>query len=104
MELVVLAVSGCPNAPAMLQRLEQVLPESAGSVDVRVISSEEEAARYGMHGSPTLLVNGANPFAAPEATVSVSCRIYRDADGRAAGAPSVEQLAAALQQARRTEG
>lgn len=99
MELVVLAVPDCPNVAAMLRHLEQVLPDDAAPVDVRVITNEVEAARYGMRGSPTLLINGTDPFAAPEATVSVSCRIYRDAAGRTAGAPSVEQLADALERA-----
>jgi MerR HTH family regulatory protein len=37
----------------------------ASAVHRRVIADEREAARAGMHGSPTLLVNGADPFAAP---------------------------------------
>jgi hypothetical protein len=35
-----------------------------------------------MHGSPTLLVNGIDPFAPPGSPASVSCRIYRDESGR----------------------
>ncbi len=103
MDLIVLAVPDCPNVAAMLERLEQALPDDAAPVDVRVISTEAEAARYGMHGSPTLLINGADPFATPDATGSVSCRIYRDADGRTSGAPSVEQLTDALHRAHHTE-
>ncbi|WP_143659120.1 alkylmercury lyase [Streptomyces sp. SA15] len=103
MELVVLAVPDCPNAPTMLRRLEQVLPHEAAPVDVRVITNDEEAARTGMHGSPTLLINGNDPFAPPDADAGVSCRIYRDADGRTSGAPSIEQLADALKRAGRGE-
>lgn len=99
MELLVLALPDCPNAPAMLQRLEQVLPHDAAPVNVRVITTEEEAARNGMHGSPTLLINGSDPFAPPDAAAGVSCRLYRNADGRTSGAPSLEQLADALRRA-----
>ncbi|WP_345582073.1 hypothetical protein [Streptomyces prasinosporus] len=103
MDLIVLAVPDCPNVAAMLERLEQALPDDAAPVDVHVISSEAEAARYGMHGSPTLLINGTDPFASQDTTVSVSCRIYRDADGRTIGAPSVEQLTDALNHAHQTQ-
>lgn len=47
-----------------------------------------------MTGSPTVLINGADPFAVAGAAPSVSCRLYRDADARTDGAPSVEALRA----------
>ncbi|MET8681737.1 hypothetical protein ABZW18_30180 [Streptomyces sp. NPDC004647] len=87
----------------MLERLEQVLPDDTGPAEVLVITNEAEAARYGMHGSPTLLINGTDPFATPDTAVSVSCRIYRAADGRTTGAPSVEQVADALTRAPQAE-
>jgi hypothetical protein len=52
-----------------------------------------------MHGSPTLLIDGRDPFAQPGAQASVSCRLYRGADGRASGAPSVTELRRVLQEA-----
>lgn len=52
-----------------------------------------------MRGSPTLLVDWVDPFAAPRAPVSLSCRIYRDPDGRASGAPSVAALGRVLAEA-----
>ena len=45
-----------------------------------------------MHGSPTLLVDGTDPFAVPGQPPSLSCRLYRDAAGRMSGAPTVEAL------------
>jgi hypothetical protein len=92
--LEVLHVPDCPNLAPLLERLAQVteLP-----VATRVIDSETDAARCGMAGSPTLLVDGADPFAAAaESGCSVSCRLYRDDDGRIVSAPSVEQLRAVL--------
>jgi hypothetical protein len=49
-----------------------------------------------MTGSPTVLVDGADPFRVPGTGPSVSCRLYRGADGSAGGAPSVSELRAAL--------
>ncbi|MFF3285896.1 alkylmercury lyase [Streptomyces sp. NPDC003023] len=98
MELTVLAVPDCPNVALLLHRLAQVLPEfqGPGTVPVRLIVDEAEAARSGMHGSPTLLVDGRDPFASPGAATGVSCRLYRDADGRVEGAPGLEPLREAL--------
>jgi hypothetical protein len=45
-----------------------------------------------MHGSPTLLIDGADPFAAPGEPPSLPGRLYRDAAGRAGPVPSVEEL------------
>jgi hypothetical protein len=93
MRVEVLTVPDCPNGPVARQRLAEAL---AGRDDVtvepRVISTLAEAARYGMHGSPTILIDGHDPFAAPGTPASLSCRLYRDADGRAQGAPPPERL------------
>lgn len=59
-------------------------------VDRRVIADEREAAHAGTHGSPTLLVNGADPFATPVPPPSLSCRLCRDASGRTGPAPSLQ--------------
>jgi hypothetical protein len=100
MQLSILAVPGCPNAPVLEERLAFVLDGRAGvSVSREVISGEGEAARWGMHGSPTLLIDGADPFAEPGQPPSLSCRLYRDDDGRASGAPSAGQLREAIEQA-----
>ena len=52
-----------------------------------------------MHGSPTLLIDGVDPFAAPGRPSSLSCRLYRDATGHADGAPPVDALRRVLEQA-----
>jgi hypothetical protein len=55
-----------------------------------------------MHGSPTLLVDGSDPFAEPEEPASVSCRLYRYGNGQVDGAPSVSQLRQAIGEAAAT--
>jgi predicted DsbA family dithiol-disulfide isomerase len=100
MHLTILAVPGCPNATVLETRLAAVLDGRAGvSVSHEVIPDEGEAARWGMHGSPTLLIDGADPFAEPGQPPSMSCRLYRDDDGQAAGAPSADQLRRAVERA-----
>jgi len=98
MQLTVLAVPDCPNAPVLDDRLAAVLQSRAGvAVSHEVISSEADAASWGMHGSPTLLIDGVDPFAQPGQPTGVSCPLYRDDDGQAAGAPSVGQLRRAIE-------
>jgi hypothetical protein len=99
-ELTVLTVAGCPNAAAFEERLAAALAGHPGVVVSRhQITGEQEAAKAGMVGSPTLLINGRDPFAAPGQVPGLSCRLYRDAAGRPAGAPSVADLRRALGQA-----
>jgi len=100
MQLTVLAVPGCPNAPVLGGRLAAAVDGRAGvSVSCQVISDEGEAAQWGMHGSPTLLIDGVDPFAGPEQPPSMSCRLYRDDNGQLSGTPSVSQLRQAIDQA-----
>ena len=97
MHLTVLAVPDCPNVTLLEQRLTRAL---GGRRDVtvsrHVVADQDQAYRRGMRGSPTLLVDGIDPFAAPGQPASASCRLYRDTDGRAEGAPTVPQLRDAI--------
>jgi hypothetical protein len=91
--VTVLHVAECPNTAALIERLSTVLGPR-GVVAMRTVSTEADAAALGMHGSPTLLIDGCDPFVgSPEA--SLSCRLYQTEDG-VRGLPSVAQLRAAL--------
>ena len=93
MELTVLAVPECPTAAVLNERLAVAL---AGHTDVSMtwheITDAQQAADLGMHGSPTLLVNGVDPFLREGETTSVSCRIFNDAQQNPGGTPSVARL------------
>jgi hypothetical protein len=101
MELTVLTIPDCPNAALLDSRLAEVIADRVDvTVTRHVITDLDAAAHYGMHGSPTVLVDGADPFAAQSVSASeqpsVSCRLY-DTGGVLEGAPSVEELRAALE-------
>ncbi|MFF0446266.1 alkylmercury lyase family protein [Streptomyces sp. NPDC004609] len=64
------------------------------------VTDPAEAARLGMTGSPTVLIDGTDPFTTPGTPASVSCRLYRGPDGTVDGAPSVPELRRALGLAR----
>ncbi len=97
MHLTVLALPDCPNVTLLEQRLTQVLGHRADiTVSRHVVGDEDQAARRGMRASPAILVDGIDPFAVPGQPASVSCRLYRDGEGRADGVPSVRQLRRAI--------
>jgi hypothetical protein len=97
MRLTVLSVPGCPHVALLEDRLAEVIGRRPGvPITHRLIHSEEQAARYGMHGSPTLLVNGVDPFASPGQPTTVSCRLYPHDGGGADGAPSSDQIRDAI--------
>ncbi|MFI9550591.1 organomercurial lyase [Nonomuraea endophytica] len=79
MEIVVLTVPDCPNAPLLEEHLAGAMADVGLDVPVvrRTVSSAEEAQRWGMRGSPTLLVDGVDPFAVAGMPVSVSCRVQK---------------------------
>jgi hypothetical protein len=58
------------------------------------VATPEDAERLRFVGSPTVLVDGHDPFADGGA-FGLSCRVYPTLDGLA-GAPTVEQLREAL--------
>jgi len=95
MTLEILQVPGCPGADLLAARLDGLLAGRPG-VTRRVVASQAEAERVGMTGSPTLLADGADPFARPGLLPAVSCRLYRDEHGRQVPSPSAAQLRAAL--------
>jgi hypothetical protein len=101
MELTVLAVPDCPNAVVLEQRLAGLLAGRPGvTVTRRVIGDLAEAARSGMHGSPTLLIDGEDPFAVPGTVPAVACRLYAGENGCMDGAPALPALRQVLEQAR----
>ncbi len=97
LRLTVLSVPGCPNVALLEERLAEVISRHPGAVITRrVLSTEDEAVRWGMRGSPTLLVNGVDPFASPGQRPSLSCRRYPREGSSGDGAPSAEQIRRAI--------
>ena len=96
MDITLLYFDGCPNWRVADERLAAIAAERADlKVTRHLVDTLEEAERVGFHGSPSILVDGVDVFAEPDAGVGLSCRVYRTPEGLA-GAPTMEQLRAAL--------
>lgn len=98
MDLALLYVDDCPHWREAELRLREALrrlglPEEM--LTVRRLETPDDAERWSFRGSPTILVNGRDPFADPSLSVGLSCRIYRT-EGSTTGSPTVDQLTAAL--------
>ncbi|MCW2671965.1 MAG: thioredoxin family protein [Frankiales bacterium] len=97
MDVRLLYFDGCPNWREADQRLHQAMRQAgvATTVERVIVSSPEDAERLSFRGSPTVLVDGVDPFADPTAPVGLSCRVYQTPDGLR-GSPTVEQLVLVL--------
>ena len=103
MNVTVQYFDGCPNWQRAAELVRQALraagqPPSA--LTLQAMHTPEEAERVGLRGSPTVLIDGTDPFAEQTAPVGLSCRVLPTPDGLA-GAPTLEQLTAALQAGQR---
>ncbi len=92
--------SGCPNWRDTDARLRQAMAEVDVSTEVLLVevATPEDAERLRFRGSPTVLVDGADPFADEADPVGLSCRVFRTPHGLH-GAPTVEMLVSALRAA-----
>lgn len=100
MRVELLYLDGCPHWRLAQDRLRQALlltgrPEVA--VRLREVTTVVEAAERRFSGSPTILVDGSDPFdTGGSDRPSMTCRLYPTPEGLQ-GSPTVAQLRAALQ-------
>ncbi|MDG5486972.1 alkylmercury lyase [Mycolicibacterium gadium] len=97
MKLEILHVPDCPGLALLTRRIAEALGDEriADTITYRVVNDPAGAIESGMTGSPTLLIDGDDPFAVCGLVPSLSCRLYR-ADRGVDHAPSVAELRAAL--------
>ena len=91
MDVTLLYFDGCPNWQVADQRLRALAAEHGFELARRRVETPEAAEELRFRGSPTVLVDGRDPFAEGAEPFGLSCRIYQTPDGPA-GAPTLEQL------------
>jgi hypothetical protein len=86
---------GCPHWRRTLEHLEEALHRVGRSdhVSLRKVANQSEAEQHHLAGSPTILIDGRDPF--PGAGPVWGCRLYPGDDG-SPGAPSVMSLVEVL--------
>lgn len=89
---------GCPHWQTVHDRLrEAIRAEDMADVQpvLERVETAGEAERLRFIGSPTILVDGRDPFAGAEAAFGLTCRVYQTPEGLA-GSPTLDQLRAVL--------
>ena len=79
MKIELLYFGGCPGAPEALSAIKRVVAEAELDAYVVPVDVGSEA-HPGFSGSPTVLVNGEDPFPATR-TDAISCRLYETPEG-----------------------
>lgn len=92
MNITLLYFEDCPNWKVADERLTSIAAERDDiTVTRHLVDTPAEAERTRFRGSPSILVDGVDPFAEPGSGVGLTCRRYPTPDGYA-GAPTLEQL------------
>jgi hypothetical protein len=88
----------CPNWTVADERLTEAL-RAAGHHDVDVerrrVETVVEAEELGFVGSPTIRINGTDPFGSGTEQVGFACRVYGTSAG-VSGSPTTDQLVEVL--------
>lgn len=98
--VTLLYLEDCPSWRQAAALVREVLAESGRpgtALRLELVRTREDAERLGFVGSPTLLVDGVDPFRTEPAEVALACRLYRTEEGLR-GLPSRAQIERALAQ------
>jgi len=85
----------CPNWRTTEARLRALQAEYGFDLELRHIATDDEARRVGFRGSPTILVDGEDPFPGAAPIEHLACRVFSTPTGLA-GIPSDDQLRQAI--------
>lgn len=94
MTITIQYFAGCPHwklADERVRRAVRQLARTDVKVEYELIDSPEAADRARFRGSPTILIDGHDPFAGKDQAFGLSCRVYETEEG-AQGAPTEAQL------------
>ena len=98
MKVELLVVADCANEEPAAALLRSAL-DAVGLTDVAfvttVVDTMEAAERLNFAGSPTILIDGVDPFAMPGSAPALACRLYRHPSGLR-GLPESAALTRAL--------
>lgn len=98
MDVEVLVVADCPNeggAVALVRRALDDVGLTRIPIRTRVVSSEHDARELGFVGSPTVRINGTDPFEIRGMATGLACRVYVE-HGVRSGLPDLLKLRQAL--------
>lgn len=100
MRVTIQYFDGCPHWKLADERVRRVLKGAATdevTLEYELIDSPVKAERIGFRGSPTILVDGVDPFVTGDEPIGLTCRVFRTEAG-AEGAPTEAEIREVLHQ------
>ncbi len=94
-KVTLLYFEDCPSWQTADGHLSALADEIGYTVERIEITTPEQAEQLRFRGSPSIHIDGTDLFAASDAPVGLSCRIYQTPDGPA-GSPTIDQLRTTL--------
>jgi hypothetical protein len=100
-EIVIQYFDGCPNWKHLRSTVEMLMSELDidAVIELQPVETPEDAVTLRFRGSPTLLIDGIDPFVEDDAPFGLSCRVYQTETG-VSGEPTYDQLRSVLVQSR----
>ena len=98
MNVEVLVVADCPNEGRAVTLVRRALDDvGLKRVPIRthVVSSEQDAEELGFVGSPSIRIDGTDPFDSRGMAPGLACRVYVE-HGVRSGLPDISKLRQAL--------
>ena len=101
MKIELLYFDGCPSYQTAEKLLQEVLNEAGRSAPIELIEikTDADAQRWKFVGSPTIRLDGVDPFPRDETNYGLECRVYQTPQGYS-GWPTKEMLRTALESLR----
>jgi hypothetical protein len=103
MRVELLYWDGCPSHPKALAELREAMVDVAldpGTIVVREVETQSEAALERFVGSPTIRIDGVDIQSPREEPIGLTCRVYHRRDGRISPTPDPADVRDALLTAR----
>ena len=103
MRVELLFWEGCPSHPKALVELRAAMADVAldpGTVILREVPTQADAARERFVGSPTIRIDGVDVQPPGEEPFGLTCRVYHRRDGRISPTPDPADVRDALRAAR----
>lgn len=98
MNIQLLHINECPNweeTGTLLRNALNAVGKSDVAIETVLLNTPEEAAEYAFAGSPTILIDGEDPFPNGGTTTDLACRVY-NTGARLAGSPTEAQITQVL--------
>ncbi|MDD2818159.1 MAG: thioredoxin family protein [Candidatus Nanopelagicales bacterium] len=89
---------GCPHwheTEALLHEALLIVGQEYERIELQTVETVADAVRAGFIGSPTILIDGMDPFAVDGSQPGLACRLYSTPAGLR-GCPTLEQLLTVL--------